>query len=165
MEDIAACGGRGSSRGNVWRDIRSKACGSKSDAMLKLARILVLTLIQLGLNASHHDCKDLGLLPVDAIRMHVLARPEENKEDKTFMDLPIVPPHLLLVWLLRINAVRFNPEKAQEFWSHHRSCGTAWMQGRPADQGSATWEPWALYGDKAEYTITKEKILVVFCSS
>ena len=110
-------------------------------------------------------CKDLGLLPVDTIRIPVLARPEVNKADKTFMDIPIIPPHLLLVWLQRRGTVRFSPEKAEEFWTHHRNQGAPFMVGRPADQGSAAWEPWALYGDKAEYTITKEKLLVLFCSS
>ena len=26
------------------------------------------------------------------------------------------------------------------------------------------WEPYALYGDEAEYTVSKEKILVIFIS-
>ena len=105
------------------------------------------------------------MLPVDTIRIPVLARPEQNKDDKTYMDMPIIPPHLLVVWLLRRAAVSFSPDKAQEFWDHHRRQGTAFMLGRAGDEGSASWEPWALYGDKAEYTITKEKLLVLFCSS
>ena len=114
--------------------------------------------------SNYHACKDLGLLPVDTIRIPVLARPEQNKADTTFMDMPIIPPHLLVVWLQGRGMLNFSPQKAQELWTHHRKQGAAFMLGRAGDQGSASWEPWALYDDKAEYTITKEKLLVLFCS-
>ena len=77
------------------------------------------------------------------------------------MDLPILPPHLLTMWLRKAGLLVFNREAAIEFWAHHRSVGTPWMRTMQQDD---CFQPFALYGDEAEYTKTKEKLLVIFAS-
>ena len=76
------------------------------------------------------------------------------------MELPIFPPHLLAAWLLETRRLSFDADAARRFWQQHRTQKTPWMEGQ--DFEFEQCEPFAIYGDEAEYTVSKEKILVIF---
>ena len=103
---------------------------------------------------------------MDTLRLSVKLRPEKDCADETLMTIPVVAPHRLTRWLLDQHKIRFCQASARRFWDHHRAHGVPWMQtcGFQNADFAATFQPFALYGDEAEYTITKEKILVIFVS-
>ena len=114
----------------------------------------------------HH--KDFGNLPIDKITLPVLPPPEDGGiEQSVTMELPILPPHLLTVWLLKSKRLAFSAEAAAQFWDHHRARNSPWMKGPTfqCPKASAEYEPFAIYGDECEYTISKQKILVIFGST
>ena len=81
------------------------------------------------------------------------------------MAIPIVPPHELTTYLLGKGYIKFDASKARRHWDHLREHRVPWMTGAAAQSSEeSTFEPLALYADGAEYTVSKEKILVVFCS-
>ena len=93
-------------------------------------------------------------------------RPEKSCTDEGPMDLPIIPPHELTAHLLQAGHITFDAAKARKHWDHLRAQQVSWMTG-PVFQSSdeaAKFEPFAIYADEAEYTVSKEKILMVFCS-
>ena len=107
--------------------------------------------------------KDSGTLPLDVIRLNVKPRPEESSEEQITMEMPIVLPHLLAGWLLQKHRLSFSASKRLEFWQHHRRQATPLGTGLQCS-GSLV-EPIGLYSDEAEYTVSKEKILVIMCST
>ena len=102
-------------------------------------------------------------LPVDSISLVVRARPDpKDKSDQTTeMSFPIIAPHLLVHYLLREKQITVDRAACEGFWRHFQERGAPWMEGFD----STNFVPLALYGDEAEYTITKEKILVLFISN
>ena len=98
-------------------------------------------------------------MPLDKIRLPVKARPDKQCTERINLDIPILAPHLLTAWLLETKRIQFDPEAARQFWSHHRDQKTPWMSGQTFNHESC--EPFALWADEAEYTITKEKIFVL----
>ena len=109
-------------------------------------------------------CKDSAALPVDKIQLRLKAQPAKTVEEEITIDMPIIPPHLLTTFLVSRGRLRFTAAKTLEFWDHHRRLSTPLaMQGLPAD--NTLVEPFALYSDEAEYTVSKEKILVILCST
>ena len=97
---------------------------------------------------------------MDKLRLPVKARVGTTSEEKLEMDLPVVPPHLLAAWLLETGRISLNADSARRFWTQHRERQTPWMEGQ--DFVFEQCQPFAIYGDEAEYTVTKEKILVIF---
>ena len=95
----------------------------------------------------------MSKLPLDRIRLRVKDRPDRETTSVTEMQFAILPPHLLTAWLLQSNRVAFDRDAAKQFWWHHRD--------RPWMQGDHDVEPFALWADEAEYTISKEKIFVL----
>ena len=77
--------------------------------------------------------------------------------------VPIIPPHLLSAWLLQAGFLKFDEGATAQFWQHHIQQKTPWMKGHTLESAMA-FEPFAFYGDKAEYTVSKEKILIIFLS-
>ena len=112
--------------------------------------------------------KDFNNLPMDKIALPVLPPPEDGGVQKSvMMELPILPPHLLTAWLLQSKRLAFNVEAAAQFWDHHRAQGCPWMRGPTfqCPKASAEYEPFSIYGDECEYTVSKQKILMIFCST
>ena len=95
----------------------------------------------------------------------VKAKPHdpESKEVK-FIDLAIVPPHLLTAWLMSNRTVIFNRTKSYEYWQHMRRQGVPWMSGPDHDHPELSnhFQPVGLYADEAEYTVSKEKITILY---
>ena len=81
------------------------------------------------------------------------------------MELPIVPPHLLTAFLMSTGRLKLNAAKTRAFWRHHAERSTPLMIGFDPFEGNHLVEPLGLYSDEAEYTVSKEKILVVLCST
>ena len=82
------------------------------------------------------------------------------------MDIPIIPPHELTAYFMYTGHLRVDASKARQHWDHLRARGVAWMAGflfQSSDE-AAKFQPFAIYADEAEYTVSKEKILMVFCS-
>ncbi|CAE7261614.1 unnamed protein product [Symbiodinium necroappetens] len=74
------------------------------------------------------------------------------------MNFPIIAPHLLTHYLLRNNKISIDRAAAGRFWQHFKAQKAPWMEG-------FDWKafvPVALYGDEAEYSITKEQILALY---
>ncbi|CAE7240393.1 ppk25 [Symbiodinium sp. CCMP2456] len=76
------------------------------------------------------------------------------------MDFPILAPHLLTHWLLQRGKISIDRAASESFWMHFQKQKAPWMEGFD----STDFVPLAIYGDEAEYTITKEKILVLYIS-
>ena len=110
------------------------------------------------MGAQQHG-QDLASLPIDCISLPL--KGDEKKE--VIEKVPIIPPHLLSAWLLEAGFLAFEQHATAEFWQHHICQQTPWMEGHTLDSAMA-FEPYALYGDKAEYTVSKEKILIIFLS-
>ena len=109
-------------------------------------------------------CKDSAALPVDKIQLRLKAQPAKSIEEEITIEMPIIPPHLLTTFLVSKGRLRFMAAKTLAFWDHHRRHSTPLAkQGLPAD--NTLVEPFALYSDEAEYTVSKEKILVILCST
>ena len=79
--------------------------------------------------------------------------------------MPILAPHEVLQWLVNDKFVIMSDSAAQQFWRHHREVGTPWLGKAMIEKDGYTVHPVALYGDEAEYTQTKQKILMVFMSA
>ena len=77
------------------------------------------------------------------------------------MSFPVIAPHLLTHYLLREKKITICRAACDRFWLHFKSKNVPWMQGFD----SKDFVPLALYGDEAEYSITKEQILVLYISS
>ena len=97
---------------------------------------------------------------MDSITITVKERPEKGCQETRDMVLPVIPPHELTSYLMGKGLVKFDAAKAQQHWDHLRENNVAWMEGFV----DTNFEPVALYADEAEYTVSKEKILMVFCS-
>ena len=100
------------------------------------------------------------------ISIRVKTRPEKGCTDESDMELPILPPHLLTKWLLDMGLLSFDEDEARRYWNHFRERKAPWMTMHPFQDpdASAKYQPFAMYGDEAEYTLTKEKILIIFAS-
>ena len=105
------------------------------------------------------------MLPMDRISLRVLARPEPNCKDEEMQDFPILPPHLLTCWLLERRLVDFDPGRAAAFWRHHAAQRSPWLSAGFCVEAGHQFEPYGLYGDEAEYTVSKEKVLAIFLST
>ena len=79
-------------------------------------------------------------------------------------DMPILAPHELLQWLLYEKHVILDDSAAKRFWDHHEEVATPWLMKALVQKDGYTVHPVSLYGDEAEYTQTKQKILMVFLS-
>ena len=97
--------------------------------------------------------------------MDFISLPLKGKaNDEVIMqNVPILPPHLLAAWLLQAGFLKFEEAATAQFWQHHMRQRTPWMEGHTLESAMA-FEPYSLYGDKAEYTVSKEKILIIFMS-
>ena len=104
---------------------------------------------------------------MDSVTLRVRVRPEKACNELVDMKLPIIAPHLLTCWLLEQGSLSFDRDSAQRWWSHHRRQKFPWMEmpGFRNKEQTANFQPFALYGDEAEYSITKEEIFVIFASS
>ncbi|CAE7815160.1 ppk25 [Symbiodinium sp. CCMP2456] len=76
------------------------------------------------------------------------------------MKFPVIAPHLLTHYLLRTRQISIDRAAAGHFWQHFKTQKAPWMEGFD----SKDFVPLALYGDEAEYSITKEQILVLYIS-
>ena len=95
------------------------------------------------------------------------ARPEESDcKDILPAEIPIIAPHELTRYLLDNGMVKFDAEQTRQYWSHLLSRKISWVTGSGFEtaDAAASWEPFALYADEAEYTVSKQKILMIFCS-
>ena len=103
---------------------------------------------------------------MDSILLNVKVRPDKKCQEMAYKSMPIIAPHLLVRWLLDMGLLKFDRDAANQFWAHHRAQGVAWMEAPDFDTSMQTWwfEPFALYGDEAEYTLSKEKIFILFAS-
>ena len=104
-------------------------------------------------------------VPVDSVVIPVKAKPQDREcGDVKDIKLPIVPPHELAHWLLRNRLIQFDKAKSQQFWQHHRERGVPWMSGPETSHPELAghYEPVGLYADEAEYTVSKEKITILF---
>eukprot|EP00439_Symbiodinium_sp_Y106_P017824 s4590_g2.t1 len=77
------------------------------------------------------------------------------------MSFPILAPHLLTRHLLQRGKISIDRAAAERFWLHWKQVKAPFMEGFD----STDFVPLAIYGDEAEYTITKEKILVFYISN
>lgn len=104
-----------------------------------------------------------ALEPVDRIKLTVRARPDpKNKCDETTsMYFPVIAPHLLTHYLLRTKKITVDRPACERFWLHFQTVKAPWMEGFDPKG----FVPLAIYGDEAEYSITKEQILVLYISS
>ena len=100
---------------------------------------------------------------MDTIRLLVRSRPEESSNEQCLLDMPIIPPHLLAGFLMQKGRLQLELPKTLEFWRHHIRQGTPWAAGM--DDPSGLVEPFGLYSDEAEYSVSKEKFLLILCSS
>ena len=98
-------------------------------------------------------------MPLDKIRLPVKARPDKSCTDCIEVNIPILAPHLLTAWLLETKRIQFDGQAAKQFWSHHRDQQTPWMLRQSFNEESC--QPFGLWADEAEYTISKEKIFVL----
>ena len=105
--------------------------------------------------------------PMDHVTLKVRVRPEKECNELVDMKLPIIAPHLLTCWMLEQGCLSCDPDSAQRWWSHHRRQKFPWMHtpGFHSEDQTANFQPFALYGDEAEYSLTKENIFVIFASS
>ena len=105
-------------------------------------------------------CQDL---PLDSIKLKVRARPDPKtrSDETTEMSFPILAPHLLTRHLLQRGKISIDRAAAERFWLHWKQVKAPFMEGFD----STDFVPLAIYGDEAEYTITKEKILVFYISN
>ena len=111
--------------------------------------------------------KDLDNVPLDSIWLPVKARPEESDcQDILPAEIPIIAPHELTKYLLDTGMLKFDVDKTRQYWSHLLSRKISWVAGSGFETADAAvwWEPFALYADEAEYTVSKQKILMIFCS-
>ena len=131
------------------------------------SRFFLICLIGMETGISKYPdlaCKDSAALPLDQIQLCLKAQPSKTIQEETTMMMPIIPPHLLTTFLVSKGRLKFTAAKTRQFWDHHRRQSTPLaMQGLPA--GNALVEPFGLYSDEAEYTVSKEKILVILGSA
>ena len=99
---------------------------------------------------------------MDSITIYVKARAEPNCPDVVPFALPVFPPHHLASWLVRTGRLKVDREASQQFSRHFMEQRAPWMED-PAF-AATNYYPYGLYGDEAEYTVTKEKLLVIFMS-
>lgn len=99
---------------------------------------------------------------MDKITIYVKARAEPNCPDVVPFEMPIFPPHRLTAWLVRTGHLQLDREASQQFFNHFREHQVPWMEESSAE--TADFYPYGLYGDEAEYTATKEKLLVILIS-
>ncbi|CAE7720352.1 ppk25, partial [Symbiodinium sp. CCMP2456] len=78
--------------------------------------------------------------------------------------VPIIAPHELVSWLLRAGKLLLHDGDARTFWQHHAAVGSAGVHKCKNFKDGFTVHPISLYGDEAEYTQTKQKILVIYIS-
>ena len=109
--------------------------------------------------------EDSGTLPMDTISLLVKPRPEESSNEECFRDFPIVPPHLLAAFLLQKQRINFDSSKSLEFWRHHSRQATPLTRGIDPLDLSGLVEPFGLYSDEAEYSVSKEKFWLILCST
>ena len=94
----------------------------------------------------------------------VKSRPQESSNEEFWMDMPIIPPHLLTAFMLQKQRIEFDASKSLEFWRHHSHRASPLLTaGDPCPNGLV--EPFGLYSDEAEYSVSKEKFLLILCSS
>ena len=100
---------------------------------------------------------------MDSIRLMVRARPDPKDKCKETIEMsfPIIAPHLLAHYLLLESKITIDRAACERFWLHFQERKAPWMEGFDA----TNFVPLALYGDEAEYTNTKEKILVLYISN
>ena len=105
-------------------------------------------------------------LELDSITLPLKASIDDEPSERN-QSVPVLAPHTLTVWLLQAGLLKFDAERAMEFWRHHRAVGMPWIredEDFSTDLKSSRFEPAALYGDEAEYTNTKEKVFMLFLS-
>ena len=100
---------------------------------------------------------------MDSIKLTVRARPDPKLKSQETIDMtfPILAPHLLTHWLLGKGKISIDRVASESFWMHFKKQKAPWMEGFD----STNFVPLAIYGDEAEYTITKEKILALYISN
>ena len=101
---------------------------------------------------------------IHSIKIPVKASDSSVDSGEVTCDVPILAPHEVLQWLTNDKYVIMNDPAAERFWAHHQSAGTPWLGKAKIRKDGYTVHPVSLYGDEAEYTQTKEKILMVFIS-
>ena len=100
-------------------------------------------------------------------RLHSIKLPlrdAESDHQTVFEDLPIYCPHEVISWLLAEKLISLNDAAAERFWAHHREVQTPWLRKGLTVKDGCTVHPISIYGDEAEYTQTKQKILVIYIS-
>ena len=101
--------------------------------------------------------------------LHLLEMPLKPDEDSSGQvagpsTVPIVAPHEVLAWLLDNNLINLNDAEATKFWEHHRAVQTPYLDKAATCKDGFVVHPLTIYGDEAEYTQTKQKILTIFLS-
>ncbi|CAE7819615.1 ppk25, partial [Symbiodinium necroappetens] len=78
--------------------------------------------------------------------------------------VPIIAPHELVPWLLSNQLLVLDDTAATKFWEHHSTVATPGVSNCRNFKDGFTVHPVCVYGDEAEYTQTKQKILVIYIS-
>ena len=107
---------------------------------------------------------------MDYIRLPLKAKAESGNNE-IYENVPVVPPHLITCWLLEAGLLSFDTGAATRFFRHQLEVAAMpWIVGDPdfsnlhSKEASTMFQPVSLYGDEAEYTNTKEKVLIIFIS-
>ena len=78
--------------------------------------------------------------------------------------VPIMAPHEVLAWLLDNKLISLEDSDAKRFWEHHVAVQTPYLDKAATCKDGFTVHPLTIYGDEAEYTQTKQKLLTIFLS-
>ncbi|CAE7572947.1 unnamed protein product [Symbiodinium necroappetens] len=78
--------------------------------------------------------------------------------------VPIIAPHELVPWLISNELLVLDDTAATKFWEHHSAVATPGVSNCRNFKDGFTVHPICIYGDEAEYTQTKQKILAIYIS-
>ena len=70
----------------------------------------------------------------------------------------------VIFWLLAEGLLKLNDKAANKFWAHHETVQADWLLKAPHEKDGYVVHPVSIYGDEAEYTQTKQKILTIYIS-
>eukprot|EP00439_Symbiodinium_sp_Y106_P030684 s922_g3.t1 len=99
---------------------------------------------------------------MDSVTISVRARADPQCSDVVPFEVPIFAPHRLTAWLVRTGRLQMDRAASQQFSRHFTEQRAPWMED--SCYTATNYYPYGLYGDDAEYTVTKEKLLVIFMS-
>ena len=176
VQRLAKTGASGKFPSNVKRDMQ-KSSESILDAKAEVAKThgilwshIVSGLLQClgpqallnGLSLENPRNRPLMKVP----HLHQLKIDLKNNAGDQYVPtaVPIIAPHELVPWLIRNKLLVLDDNAATKFWEHHSAVASGGVSKCRNFKDGFTVHPMCIYGDEAEYTQTKQKILVIYLS-